>query len=163
MSRRKILRLDEMRSKREELRRRGRKLVFTNGCFDLLHPGHLRYLTEARSLGDRLVVAVNADLTVGRLKGRGRPLNPLDERMEILAALEVVNYVIPFDEDTPARVVKELLPDVLVKGGDWAPRQIVGAETVEATGGQVFSLPFAPGFSTTQLIARVVDRLGDGQ
>ena len=145
---------------RQRLRAAGLKLVFTNGCFDLLHPGHLRYLSEARRLGDRLVVAVNADATVTKLKGKGRPLVPLEERMEILAALEVVDYVIPFEEETPAEVIREVEPDVLVKGGDWAPDQIVGKATVEAAGGRVFSLPYASGYSTSRLIQLILDRLG---
>jgi D-beta-D-heptose 7-phosphate kinase/D-beta-D-heptose 1-phosphate adenosyltransferase len=149
-----------MKRDREELRRSGQKLVFTNGCFDLLHPGHVRYLTEARALGDRLAVAVNSDETVAKLKGRGRPLVPLDERMEVLAALAAVDYVLSFDEETPARVISELVPDILVKGGDWPTDQIVGRDTVEAAGGQVISLPFARGYSTSSLIDRIVERLG---
>ena len=149
-----------MRAEREELRGSGRKLVFTNGCFDLLHPGHVRYLAQARGMGDRLVVAVNADETVAKLKGEGRPLVPLEERMEVLAALEAVDYVISFEEETPARVIRELAPDVLVKGGDWAPDHIVGKDVVEAAGGLVVSLPFAPGQSTSRLIDRIVQGLG---
>ncbi len=161
MTKNKIHTLDSMKAKREELRASGSKLVFTNGCFDLVHPGHIRYLAEARSLGDRLVVAVNADRTVARLKGNKRPLTPLDERMEVLAALAVVDYVIPFEEETPARVIGELIPDVLVKGGDWPIEQIVGRDIVEAAGGRVLSLPFAPGYSTSLLIERIVERLGE--
>lgn len=157
----KIHTLESMKTKREELRASGSKLVFTNGCFDLIHPGHLRYLAEARALGDRLVVAVNADQTVARLKGNKRPLTPLEERIEVLAALSVVDYVIPFEEETPAQVIGELVPDVLVKGGDWSIDQIVGRGTVEAAGGRVFSLPFAPGYSTSLLIERIVERLGE--
>jgi len=152
-----------MNAEREELRASGRRLVFTNGCFDLLHLGHVRYLNEARGMGDRLVVAVNADETVAKLKGGGRPLVPLDERMEVLAALEAVDYVVAFAEETPARVIGELVPDVLVKGGDWAPDKIVGKGTVEAAGGLVVSLPFAPGQSTSLLIERIVQRLGGCQ
>lgn len=152
----KILTLAEMQERRRELRAAGKKLVFTNGCFDLLHPGHLRYLAEARSLGDRLVVAVNADATVAALKGPGRPLIPLEERMEVLAALASVDYVVSFEEETPARVIAALVPDVLVKGGDWAPEDIVGKDTVEAAGGRVLSLPFAPGYSTSGLIERIL-------
>jgi len=151
-----MLTLPQMLLLRQELLARGEKLVFTNGCFDLLHPGHLRYLGEARSLGDRLVVAVNADAVVAALKGAGRPLVPLEERMEVLAAFACVDYVIPFEEETPARVIEALVPDVLVKGGDWAPEDIVGKDTVEAAGGRVLSLPFAPGYSTTALIERIL-------
>lgn len=149
-----------MRAEREALRRSGRKLVFTNGCFDLLHLGHVRYLAQARGMGDCLVVAVNADETVGRLKGGGRPLVPLGERMEVLAALEAVDYVVAFGEETPARLIRELEPDVLVKGGDWSPDQIVGRESVEAAGGRVVSLPFIPGQSTSLLVDRIVRRFG---
>ena len=155
MSVAKILSRAEMLAERERLRAAGETLVFTNGCFDLLHPGHVRYLSEARACGDRLVVAVNADATVAKLKGEARPLTPLDERMEVLAALAV-----PFEEETPAVIIAAIVPDVLVKGGDWTPDKIVGRETVEAAGGQVLSLPFAPGFSTTDLIERIVSRLG---
>ena len=160
MSVAKILSRAEMLAERERLRAAGETLVFTNGCFDLLHPGHVRYLSEARACGDRLVVAVNADATVAKLKGEARPLTPLDERMEVLAALATVDYVVPFEEETPAVIIAAIVPDVLVKGGDWTPDKIVGRETVEAAGGQVLSLPFAPGFSTTDLIERIVSRLG---
>jgi rfaE bifunctional protein nucleotidyltransferase chain/domain len=160
LSKKKIYALEEMKKQREELRTSDQKLVFTNGCFDLLHPGHVRYLTEARALGDRLVVAVNADETVSRLKGRGRPLVPLEERMEVLAALGVVDFIVSFAEETPARVIRELVPDILVKGGDWPIERIVGRNTVESAGGKVLSLPFARGYSTTSLIDRIVERLG---
>ena len=155
MRREKILSLSGMSAERERLRAEGEKLVFTNGCFDLLHPGHLRYLSEARRLGDRLVVAVNTDDSVSRLKGERRPLVPLAERMELLAALEIVDYVVAFSEDTPGEIIKELVPDVLVKGGDWKPEQIVGKDTVESAGGRVHSLPFAEGYSTSGLIERI--------
>lgn len=156
MSKEKLLDLDAMKRERQRLRAAGIQLVFTNGCFDLLHPGHVRYLAEARAQGDRLVVAVNADSTVTALKGKGRPILPLADRMEILAALESVDYVVGFDEETPARVIKDLMPDVLVKGGDWSTDQIVGRNTVEAAGGRVLSLPFSPGYSTSHLIEVVV-------
>ncbi len=156
MSAAKLLDLEAMREEREKLPAAGIRLVFTNGCFDLLHPGHVRYLAEARAQGDRLVVAVNGDRTVTALKGDGRPILPLAERMEILAALEAVDYVVAFDEETPARVIQELMPDVLVKGGDWSTDQIVGRDTVEASGGRVLSLPFSLGYSTSSLIDMVV-------
>lgn len=161
MSREKIRNRAAMRKERDRLRQEGLKLVFTNGCFDLLHAGHVRYLEEARALGDRLLVAVNADETVAALKGRGRPLVPLDERMEILAALQSVDYVTDFAEETPAEIVRALVPDVLVKGGDWTKDKIVGRDTVEAAGGTVHSLPFASGFSTTHLLERILERMGD--
>jgi len=157
MSTTKILGLDAMRKERERIRASGLRLVFTNGCFDLLHPGHVRYLAAARATGDRLVVAVNADPTVAALKGEGRPIVPLPERMEVLAGLESVDYVVAFDEDTPALLIEALMPDVLVKGGDWSTDRIVGCDTVERVGGQVLSLPFAEGYSTSRLIERVLE------
>ena len=157
MSAGKVLGLDAMREERERLRARGLRLVFTNGCFDLLHPGHIRYLAAARAQGDRLVVAVNADQTVAVLKGKGRPIVPLAERMEVLAALASVDYVVAFDEDTPAKVIESLMPDVLVKGGDWSPDRIVGRDTVEGSGGRVLSLPFAEGYSSSRLIERILE------
>ena len=160
MSLEKILGREEMVAERRKLRERGERLVFTNGCFDLLHPGHVRYLQEARKLGDRLVVAVNADETVARLKGPGRPLTPLAERMEILAALASVDYVVAFDEETPFEIIEEIVPDVLVKGGDWTKENIVGRERVEKDGGTVLSLPYAPGYSTSGILERIVERLG---
>lgn len=156
MSRDKVLDRASMLTERARLRGAGEKLVFTNGCFDILHPGHVRYLAEARALGDRLVVAVNADASVSALKGDKRPLMPLAERMEMLAALEMVDYVVSFDEKTPQTVIDAIVPDVLVKGGDWTLDNIVGRDTVEGSGGKVLSLPFAPGYSTSGLIERIV-------
>jgi D-beta-D-heptose 7-phosphate kinase/D-beta-D-heptose 1-phosphate adenosyltransferase len=133
----------------------GRRVVFTNGCFDLLHAGHILYLRDAAALGDLLVIALNSDASVRRLKGEARPIQPEAERAEILCALEMVDFVTIFDEDTPLAVIQALLPDVLVKGGDWTPDNIVGRREVEAAGGQVRSLPFAPGYSTTGLIEKI--------
>jgi len=135
-----------------DLRRRGQRVVFTNGCFDLLHPGHTRYLAEARQLGDALIVAVNSDRSVRAIKGPGRPVQPEAERAEILAALEAVDYVTIFDDLTPQAVIARLLPAVLVKGGDWGPDQIVGRAEVEAAGGRVVSIPVVPGYSTSAII-----------
>jgi D-beta-D-heptose 7-phosphate kinase/D-beta-D-heptose 1-phosphate adenosyltransferase len=148
-----------MVAERRGLRERGLRLVFTNGCFDLLHPGHVRYLQDAKRLGDRLLVAVNGDETVSKLKGPGRPLTPLRERMEILAALAAVDYVVAFEEETPFEIIEEVVPDVLVKGGDWTKDKIVGRERVEGAGGKVFSLPYAPGYSTSGILERIVGRL----
>ena len=131
------------------------KLVFTNGCFDLLHPGHVDFLTRARQLGDRLVVGINSDASVRSIKGPGRPLIQQDHRAAMLLALKVVDDVVIFDEPTPARLIAELSPDVLVKGGDWPVDQIVGADFVLARGGKVHSLPLLPGYSTTALIDRL--------
>ncbi len=138
-----------------EARRGGKRVVFTNGCFDLMHVGHVRYLAAAREAGDLLVVAINDDASVRRLKGPERPLVPEGARAEVLAALAAVDYVTIFGEDTPAEVIAALLPDVLVKGADWAPDQIVGRDTVEARGGRVELIPVVEGFSTTTLVDRI--------
>jgi D-beta-D-heptose 7-phosphate kinase/D-beta-D-heptose 1-phosphate adenosyltransferase len=140
---------------RRRLRSEGKRLVFTNGCFDLLHPGHVRYLREARSLGDALVVALNSDRSVRVLKGEGRPILNECERAEVVAALEAVDYVIIFDDETPRELIAELLPDVLVKGGDWPLDQIAGRQEVEAAGGKVLSLPYVEGSSSTDIIERI--------
>ncbi len=132
------------------------RIVFTNGCFDLMHVGHVRYLEEARTLGDLLVVGVNSDESVRALnKGAERPIVPQDQRAEVLAALACVDYVVLFGEPDPGRLIAELQPDVLVKGGDWAPEQIVGRETVQARGGTVRTIPLVPGVSTTSLIETI--------
>jgi D-beta-D-heptose 7-phosphate kinase/D-beta-D-heptose 1-phosphate adenosyltransferase len=139
-----------------QLRARGLKVVFTNGVFDLLHPGHVRYLSQARRLGDALIVAVNSDRSARTLdKGVDRPLNRDTERAEVLAALSCVDATVVFDEDTPHAIVKSLQPDVLVKGADWAEGTIVGADIVEARGGRVVRIPVAEGYSTTRLIDRI--------
>ncbi|HLF84502.1 MAG TPA: D-glycero-beta-D-manno-heptose 1-phosphate adenylyltransferase [Blastocatellia bacterium] len=151
----KILDRQELIRRRETLRGEGQALVFTNGCFDLLHPGHVRYLTEARALGDALVVALNSDHSVRVLKGEGRPILNEQERAEVVAALEAVDYVIIFDEETPRELIAELLPDVLVKGGDWPLDEIVGRQEVEAAGGKVLSLPYVEGSSSTDIIERI--------
>jgi D-beta-D-heptose 7-phosphate kinase/D-beta-D-heptose 1-phosphate adenosyltransferase len=144
-----------LRRERERLRREGRRVVFTNGCFDLLHPGHIRFLQQAKALGDVLIVAINSDASVRALKGPDRPIFTERERAEMLAALEVVDYVTIFDELTPRALIADLRPDVLVKGGDWRPEEIVGREEVEAAGGCVLSLPYHEGYSTTRLIERI--------
>jgi len=151
-----VLDRGELREVLARLRGGGRRVVFTNGCFDLLHPGHVRYLAEARRLGDVLVVGVNTDASVRRLeKAPDRPLNPERDRAEVLAALAAVDFVTLFDEDTPLELIRMLEPDVLVKGGDWEPDRIVGADLVRARGGTVHSLPFAPGYSTSGLLERI--------
>jgi rfaE bifunctional protein nucleotidyltransferase chain/domain len=136
-------------------KRNGRRVVFTNGCFDLLHPGHIETLEKARSLGDALVVGVNGDRSVRDMKGEGRPILPEQERAEMLAALECVDGVVIFNEPTPRRIIAALLPDVLVKGGDWASAKIVGREEVEAAGGQVISIPIVAGYSTSAILAKI--------
>jgi rfaE bifunctional protein nucleotidyltransferase chain/domain len=140
----------------ERLASLARPVVFTNGCFDILHRGHVAYLEEAAALGSSLVVAVNSDASVKRLdKGSDRPINPLADRMAILAALECVDLVTPFDEDTPLSLIKLVKPEHLVKGGDWPTGQIVGAQEVRAWGGQVHSIPFRYPHSTSKLIERI--------
>jgi rfaE bifunctional protein nucleotidyltransferase chain/domain len=148
-------RLDELLAQRAAWRAAGRRLVFTNGCFDLLHPGHLALLEKARSEGDVLVVGLNSDASVARLKGPGRPVVPAEERAETLAALEAVDAVVVYDEDTPLELVRALAPDVLVKGADWAPGAIVGADLVEAAGGRVVRAELVPGRSTSGLLERI--------
>src|SRR4051812_27730156 len=153
-----ILSRAEMLKERERLRAAGQKLVFTNGVFDLLHVGHIRYLAQARALGDALVIAINSDRSVRELKGAGRPLTPENDRAEILVALEAVDYVTIFDDISPRLLIAELLPDVLVKGGDYSLDQIHGREEVEAAGGRVVSLPFVDGASTTEIVKRIKNR-----
>src|SRR4249920_3178855 len=151
----KILDRRDLLRERERLRGEGRSLVFTNGCFDLLHPGHVRYLAEARALGDALVVGLNSDRSVRVLKGEGRPILNEQERAAVVAALQSVDYVTIFDEETPRDLIAELLPDVLVKGGDWALDEIIGRQEVEAAGGRVLSLSYVEGSSTTDIIERI--------
>jgi len=136
-------------------KRNGRRIVFTNGCFDLLHPGHIQSLEQARALGDALIVGINGDASVRELKGPGRPILPELERAEILAALECVDAVVLFHEFTPRETIAALLPDVLVKGGDWAGDRIIGREEVETGGGRVVSVPVVPGYSTTAILAKM--------
>jgi D-beta-D-heptose 7-phosphate kinase / D-beta-D-heptose 1-phosphate adenosyltransferase len=149
--------VDRQRLLREvaEARARGERIVMTNGCFDVLHAGHVSYLEEARRLGERLIVAVNDDASVARLKGEARPVNPLPARMAVLAGLASVDWVVPFGEDTPADLIAAVQPDVLVKGGDYRPEQIAGHDAVVAAGGEVRVLGFVPGYSTTALIERI--------
>jgi rfaE bifunctional protein nucleotidyltransferase chain/domain len=154
----KILDAAELRDHTRALQAAGQKVVFTNGVFDILHVGHVRYLEEASRLGDALVVAVNSDRSARRLaKGPGRPFNAAGDRALVVAALWCVSFVAFFDEDTPLELIKLLLPDVLVKGGDWQPEDIVGADVVTAAGGEVLSLPYAEGYSTTSLIERIAN------
>ena len=154
----KILSIEEMLAERQRLRAAGARVVFTNGVFDLLHVGHVRYLAEARSLGDVLVVAVNSDRSVRELKGPDRPVFDENERAEILAALRNVDYVVIFDNVSPRSLISQLLPDVLVKGGDYRIDEIHGREEVEAAGGRVIPLPLVDGASTTSLIQRMKGR-----
>lgn len=140
----------------KKLQAQGRQVVFTNGCFDLLHPGHVAYLEQARSLGEALIVGVNTDESVRRLgKDRTRPVTPEADRARVLAALACVDRVVLFPEDTPLELITALPPDVLVKGGDYQVHEIVGREIVEARGGQVLALPFVPGYATTEVLRRI--------
>jgi len=138
------------------LRATGQKIVFTNGCFDLIHPGHTRYLATARSLGNILVVAINSDASVRAIKGEKRPINSQHDRAETLAALESVDFVTIFDEPDPYKVIAALQPDVLVKGGDWPIEKIIGRDIVEARGGRVVNVPFVEGASTTGIIGKIL-------
>ena len=146
---------DDAAALASSIQAQGGKVVFTNGVFDLLHPGHVRYLQAARALGDALIVAVNSDRSVRANKGPGRPINPQQERAEVLLALACVDAVVIFDEETPHAVISRIQPDILVKGADWAEDHIVGRDVVEARGGRVVRIQLAEGYSTTELIRRV--------
>lgn len=146
----KILNWDELKKAADELKAKGKKIVFTNGCFDIIHAGHVRYLREARSLADVLVIGLNSDMSVSTIKP-GRPVNPQEQRAEVLAALAVVDYVVLFDQDTPYELIKMVKPDVLVKGGDWKKEDIVGSDIAKETR----SLPYVKGLSTTEIINKI--------
>ena len=152
---RKVLSIAEAVALVEHLRHGGKDVVFTNGVFDILHPGHIRYLRDARSQGDALIVGVNSDRSVRAIKGPTRPVNPEGERAEVLAALSSVDAVVVFDEDDPQRIISRLQPDVLVKGADWADNAIIGRETVEARGGRVVRVPLADGYSSSAIIEKI--------
>lgn len=151
----KILSREEIERKADGWREQGLRIVFTNGCFDILHYGHIHYLAQARDLGDRLVVGLNSGDSVRRLKGPGRPINDEPTRQLLLAALAMVDAVVVFDEDTPYELIRQVGPDVLVKGGDWAPEQIAGSDLVLARGGEVRSLPYIEGYSTTRIEQKI--------
>jgi rfaE bifunctional protein nucleotidyltransferase chain/domain len=150
-----VMSLDDIILRFGREKRNGKRVVFTNGCFDLLHPGHIQSLESARALGDALIVGINSDASVKRLKGPGRPVLPEQERAEILASLESVDAVLIFDEPTPQRVIAALLPDILIKGSDWAADQIVGREEVEAAGGKVVRAEVVQGYSTTEILKKI--------
>ena len=156
----KVKELGELKDKLDLLRTAGRRVVFTNGCFDLLHAGHVRYLTAARREGDLLVVGLNSDRSVRRIKGPQRPLVPQQQRAEVLAGLECVDYIVIFDESDPLRVIQSLRPHVLVKGDDWPDDRIIGADVVKSGGGRVVRIAVVPGISTTRIIERIVKRCG---
>ena len=150
-----LLDLEEFLEIRKRLKEEGKKIVFTNGCFDIIHRGHVDYLNRAKALGDYLVVALNSDESVRRLKGEGRPINKLEDRAFVVANLKAVDFVVSFDEDTPFEIISAIIPDVLVKGGDWSIENIVGRDIVEANGGKVYSLPYVENYSTTSIINKM--------
>lgn len=143
----------------KRLRRSGRKIVFTNGCFDILHAGHVTYLEKAKQFGDILVVGLNSDSSVRRIKGRGRPVNPASDRLQVVAALEAVDYVTVFSEDTPLNLIREVRPHILVKGSDWKREAIVGGKEVESWGGRVKRVRLVPGRSTTAVLEKIASSL----
>jgi D-beta-D-heptose 7-phosphate kinase/D-beta-D-heptose 1-phosphate adenosyltransferase len=151
----KIFPKDRLKEQLDGFRGMGKTIVFTNGCFDILHVGHVRYLREAKKLGDILVLALNSDVSVRAIKGEKRPLVPEDERADIMAALESIDYVILFDDPTPQRLIEYLRPDILVKGGDWAEEAIAGADFVKARGGRVITIPLTEGRSTTNIVEKI--------
>ena len=152
----KILELTDLKKIRLELKKRGKKVVFTNGCFDLLHSGHIHIFREAKKQGNILIVAVNDDASVRNIKGSSRPIFSLDERLEILMALEEIDYLVSFSEETPQKIIASLLPDVLVKGGDWRIDEVVGRKEVEEAGGKVVIIPYLRGYSSSEIINRII-------
>ena len=157
----KIKKRDELKKILEKHKSVGKKIAFTNGCFDILHVGHVRYLNEAKSLADILVVAVNSDASVRKIKGDKRPLVPQNERAEVLSALEFVDYIVIFDETDPYEIISQLLPDVLVKGADWGLENIIGRDIVERNGGKVVRIELAEGASTSNIVKIILDRYKD--
>ncbi|MFC1868997.1 D-glycero-beta-D-manno-heptose 1-phosphate adenylyltransferase [Thermodesulfobacteriota bacterium] len=151
----KIKELPDAKKELDRLKAKGKRIVFTNGCFDILHPGHTRYLYSARELGDYLFVAMNSDNSVRAIKGTDRPVIPQAERAEMLAALGCVDAVVIFEEDNPFEIINYLVPDILVKGGDWKEDEIIGADVVKAAGGEVRRIPFVAGFSTSGIIKKI--------
>ncbi|MFC1862863.1 D-glycero-beta-D-manno-heptose 1-phosphate adenylyltransferase [Thermodesulfobacteriota bacterium] len=154
----KVKDLEKAKEEIDGLKANGEKVVFTNGCFDILHSGHAGYLYAARGLGDYLIVAVNSDRSVKEIKEAGRPIIPENERSEMIAALGCVDAVVVFDEDTPLKIIKYLKPDILVKGGDWGKDEIIGSDVVEKSGGVVKRIPYVSGYSTTEIIEKIRKR-----
>lgn len=148
--------MDTLTQKIQQLKKEGRKIVFTNGVFDIIHRGHVSYLNEAKSLGDYLIVGLNADASVKRLKGDSRPVNKEEDRKFVMENLKAVDEVIIFTEDTPFNLISKIIPDILVKGGDWKEDQIVGSDIVKQNGGKVFSLKFIDNYSTTGIIEKII-------
>jgi len=155
MSNKKIKRIKDLKKTVENLKRKGKKIVFTNGCFDILHIGHINYLRKAKAKGDILIIGLNSDDSVKKIKGKGRPLTSQNERAEILAALEFVDFVTIFEEETPLNLIKEIKPDVLVKGGDWKKEEVVGSDFVESYGGKTALIPLVEGKSTSLIIEKI--------
>ena len=153
-----ILPLEQLLKVLEGERKKGKKIVFTNGCFDIIHAGHVDYLKKAKTLGDILVVGLNSDESIKRIKGENRPIIPQEMRAEVLSSLKPVDYVVVFEEDTPERLIKAIKPDILVKGGDWEINKIVGKDFVESYGGKVLTIPFTYDISTTKIINTIVQR-----
>jgi len=153
--------LEEMKEIRQQLKDQNKKLVFTNGCFDIIHAGHVDYLSKAKALGDAMIVGLNSDVSVSRIKGSKRPILNQSERGFIISNLKPVDYVVLFDEDTPKQLIEELLPDILVKGADWEIENIVGKDTVLANGGEVKTIEFVDDQSTSKIIQIIVDRFKD--
>jgi len=142
---------------REDLKSQGKRVIFTNGCFDLIHGGHIHLLREAKKLGDVLVVAVNDDSSVRKIKGSGRPIFPLEERLEILESIEDIDWLVTFSQESPKKVIESLLPDVLVKGGDWLSEEVVGKQEVEEAGGKVIIIPFLSGHSSSEMVRKIIE------
>ncbi len=157
----KIHTIESLTLKTTELKSQGKKVVFTNGCFDIIHTGHAQYLYEARKAGDALIVAVNSDSSVRSLKGNKRPVNPVAERMIVLASLFFVDFVVPFEDLDPHKIIAKLKPNILVKGGDWSLEKIIGRDIVESNGGKVFTIPEIPGQSTTGTIEKILNLHSD--
>ena len=152
----KFKKLDDLVEIRKKLKRQEKKVVFTNGCFDLLHSGHVHLFREAKKKGDVFIVAVNDDVSIKKIKGASRPIFPLRERVEILEVIEEIDYLTSFSEETPQKIIARLLPDVLVKGGDWGPEEVVGKREVEEAGGEVVIIPSLEGRSSSEIISRIV-------
>ncbi|MGB8953186.1 MAG: D-glycero-beta-D-manno-heptose 1-phosphate adenylyltransferase [Candidatus Aminicenantales bacterium] len=156
MAHKKTCSLSQLEKIRKRLKKQGQKVVFTNGCFDLIHGGHIYLFKKAKSLGDVLIVAVNDDASLRKIKGPSRPVFPLNERLEVLAAMECIDYLTAFSEETPQKIISVLLPDILVKGGDWRPDEVVGRKEVEEAGGRVVILPYLKGRSSTSVIRKIL-------
>jgi rfaE bifunctional protein nucleotidyltransferase chain/domain len=156
----KILGWEDLKDKVEHCRLRGEKIAFTNGCFDIIHVGHVRYLSQARKMGDLLILALNSDASVRAIKGDKRPLVPQQERAEVVAALKSVDYVTLFDETTPLKLIEYLRPDCLVKGGDWKEEAVAGGDAVRSWGGQVHLIPVVEGASTTNIVEKILQVYG---